>query len=378
MSDSHYKYPKAGLNFGELLQWCLDHGIRPDGKFLIWNKKEFAANMPARGDGARKSLDNWLQNRHPPLEYKTIQKMLFNNSDYHNQLNDILYNSYLNFKNYKNTESSYHDKSIVDLVWRNVENKIGLISKIEDPETKNIDHFAWLISEHSNISQTEARSIVEGGRRDAFNKKYGNRLKIQDERHILGIGKWNKEFNDLLAIYQNIEKLSILVVGIGCGLEGVDIYDKYEEFYAVDLSADALATSQRFFPRMKIVNGSAELLPERLAHSIDLYVSLKTFQSSFFDIEKAVSECRRVLKPNGISIISVPKGYYNEGEYTPGLAPINYNIKSIKQLGNYGIIDKMLPFYLINKIIKMLYKNRMHNIELHTGAVEIYIVSKKA
>ena len=44
-------------------------------------------------------------------------------------------------------------------------------------------------------------------------------------------------------------------------------------------------------------------------NSHDLYVSLRTYNSSFFDIKEAILEAHRVLKPNAIIIISVANGF---------------------------------------------------------------------
>jgi hypothetical protein len=44
-------------------------------------------------------------------------------------------------------------------------------------------------------------------------------------------------------------------------------------------------------------------------NSHDLYVSLRTFNSSFLDIKEAISEAHRVLKPNAVIIVSVANGF---------------------------------------------------------------------
>lgn len=53
----------------------------------------------------------------------------------------------------------------------------------------------------------------------------------------------------------------------------------------------------------------------------DLYVSLRTYNSSFFDIKEALLEAYRVLKYNGVIIISVANGFlYSEQNcIIPGL-----------------------------------------------------------
>lgn len=58
-----------------------------------------------------------------------------------------------------------------------------------------------------------------------------------------------------------------------------------------------------------IIVSSADDLSSIPDDNYDLYISLRTYNSSFFNIKGAISEAYRVLKPNAAIIISVANGF---------------------------------------------------------------------
>lgn len=67
---------------------------------------------------------------------------------------------------------------------------------------------------------------------------------------------------------------------------------------------------------------SADDMPALPDDSYDLYISLRTYNSSFFDVSAAASEARRVLTRGGVLIVSVANGFLHTGKervVVPGL-----------------------------------------------------------
>ena len=91
-----------------------------------------------------------------------------------------------------------------------------------------------------------------------------------------------------------------------------------------------------------------------------------TYQSTYFDINKALREAFRVLKPNGSIILSISCGYMkNDHVYINGIA--NYS----------GFIDRNRPFDLIEKIRRKLTSLDFISVGIKTTPSEIYIYAKK-
>ncbi|MFP7674813.1 methyltransferase domain-containing protein [Marivita sp. S0852] len=163
---------------------------------------------------------------------------------------------------------------------------------------------------------------------------------------------------------------------MGPGLEGVGIYDRFSEFFGVELSRTALSRAAEIFPNMNPIYGDAEYLPAA-AHNADVYISLKTFSSSFLDIEEAVRSCALSVKSGGLAIISVPLGYYKDGKLIAGLSPTNYDLALAIDGQFYGVPQRMLPYNLVNKIVQALYKWLFVDIQIDTGRHEFYISARK-
>lgn len=160
----------------------------------------------------------------------------------------------------------------------------------------------------------------------AFELKYGN--KDEKDEKILGkpeLGNWFIPFEKFVcqAIEGDLQLLNVLEVGFGTGqaYNGTRFLEKFNSYTATDVSIKSLAHAKEDFPNIKVLHSEAENLPFE-ASSFDLYISLRTFQSTLFDRRRALHEAARVLRPGGVIIISVPKLYYTvAGEKIVGLSP---------------------------------------------------------
>ncbi len=369
--------PPDNLNFGDLLKWLLTQGMRPHGsqdRGMPWKTSDFAKNVGR----SPKQVFNWLKNDSLPDDILTIERIFFGtNQDNFQFLRMQLRTALQETRINRVRLSQYANLSIVELMWNEIASQGVDLKKIPEIESSNLDDIAWAISEYNrNLSYEDAKATSKLARAHIFDVKYGKWTADHDERHIIGIESWNREIEDVFKKY-NVDKTgSMLCVGVGCGLEGVDIYDKFDAFIGLDISKTALESASKIFPKMEICESQAEFLPQK-DETVDVYISLKTYQSSFFDIRSAISSCARVLKRSGVVVISIPRGYYFDGMFFPGLCRTNYNLASAKRVGTYRPIDKLYPFDLINSIVSELYRRLFCDIQINTGLHEYYICARR-
>lgn len=153
---------------------------------------------------------------------------------------------------------------------------------------------------YRNQAKEQIRALFLDARARAFEEKYSGRAPQDDERYR-NIDRWTSEFTALLATL-GIRDLTLrraVCVGIGNGLEGQGIYDPIQDFIGVDIARCSLAMAAASFPRMTGLLLPTEDLRDLGDGSRNLYVSLRTFQSRFFDMKDAVYEAYRILVPGG-------------------------------------------------------------------------------
>ena len=122
-------------------------------------------------------------------------------------------------------------------------------------------------------------------------------------------------------------------------------------------------------PQSAIILSSAENLSTVEDNTFDAYISLRTYNSSFFNISNALKEAERVLKNNSYILISIANGFIDSNfEIIPGLIIPNTEFVNIyrgldtirklaDELSLLGFIDiKYLPtteeIYLFAKLKK--------------------------
>lgn len=157
----------------------------------------------------------------------------------------------------------------------------------------------------------------------AFSCKYATPRK-DDEKlmQISGTENWQIQFKQLLDELglNNLNKLKVVNVGIGHAKESEGLFYGVEKLTGVDISQRALNHAKLVFSEMDQYLTDAGNLETIQNKSIDFYISLRTFQSTLFDIKAALHEAFRILKSGGIILISIPKLYVSEnGELMSGL-----------------------------------------------------------
>lgn len=180
---------------------------------------------------------------------------------------------------------------------------------------------ASLICQRYGIEHKEAEHAVNDALSEAFDAKYGTYDYSYDAR--AANLRWTDDF---MSIYgrssrKSLSAVNILNVGVGSGCEAAALFSDCPQITFVDIAERGLAHISGRIPSSRTVVSSAEDLSALPDNSYDLYVSLRTYNSSFFDTSAAASEARRVLKPGAAIIVSVANGflYPQRGCVVPGL-----------------------------------------------------------
>jgi SAM-dependent methyltransferase len=180
---------------------------------------------------------------------------------------------------------------------------------------------ASLICQRYGIEYKEADRAVNDALSEAFDAKYGTYDYAFDAR--AANLRWTDDF---MSVYRRsstrpLSTVNILNVGVGAGYEAAALFADCPRITCVDIAERGLANISGRIPSSRTVVSSAEDLSALPEKSYDLYVSLRTYNSSFFDTSAAASEAHRVLKTGAVIIVSVANGflYTQRGCVVPGL-----------------------------------------------------------
>ena len=100
-------------------------------------------------------------------------------------------------------------------------------------------------------------------------------------------------------------------------------------------------------------------------------LSLRTFQSSLFDLSSAIREAYRVIRNNGFIIISIANGFVDE---------INGEKKVIRGLlipSSKIIVDKNTPLRIALTVHEKLHNLGFESIGILSNKTDIYVWCKK-
>jgi len=144
-----------------------------------------------------------------------------------------------------------------------------------------------------------------------YDERYHDTTEIQDERIAIK-DEFCTSFGQILeelSIYSRISNLKVVVVGIGDGLEGEMLYNRIDDLTIVDIAPNSLNNAKSQLPYATSHMTGAENLEFASDSQFDVYISLRTYQSTFFDIFGSLKEAKRVLKHDGAIVVSVASGY---------------------------------------------------------------------
>lgn len=215
----------------------------------------------------------------------------------------------------------YSENRISNMVIESLKSKGFVVSQDELNANKRGPALASLICNKYEIEYEEAFSTVQNVISEAFNSKYGTYTYLDDARSL--DSDWKESF---ISFYKRSSTIpmfanNILNVGVGNGHEAMILFSNCAYVTFVDIAQAGLEQIKEKSPSSKIIVSNADDLSSIPDNHYDLYVSLRTFNSSFFDIKNAISEAHRVLKPNAIIIVSVANGFLcpNQHCIIPGL-----------------------------------------------------------
>jgi len=209
---------------------------------------------------------------------------------------------------------------------------------------------------------------IEEARGYAYDKKYSDYSYDKDVRGLNA--QWADEIRSILNrlnILDGYDSYNIIDVGEGNGLEAKALFQNNSNLTIVNISQSSLAQAKEIFTEANFILNSAENLIGVFTCSQDIYISLRVYQSSFFDINKAIEEAYRVLKPEGCIILSVANGFIGENnEIIPGLV-----------IPGSRIVDRNRPYTIADCIRRKLTLLNFNNIGIETGYGEIFIYARR-
>jgi len=215
----------------------------------------------------------------------------------------------------------YSTHRISEAVSTSLRSKGFALSRSDVNANRKRSALASLICQRYGIEHKEADRAVNDALSEAFDAKYGTYDYAYDAR--AANVRWTDDF---MSVYRrsstrSLPTVNILNVGVGAGYEAAVLFSDCPQITFVDIAERGLANISGRIPSSRTVVSSAEDLSALPEDSYDLYVSLRTYNSSFFDTSAAASEAHRVLKPGAVIIVSVANGflYTQRGCVVPGL-----------------------------------------------------------
>lgn len=217
--------------------------------------------------------------------------------------------------------SYYYENRISHFVLEQLESLGIEASKEELDEHKSQTKLASYICKKLGVSYSCALEYVNSAIAEAYSKKYGLYDYKNDTRSLFP--KWIEEFR---RIYKNagcmpVNTCHIINVGVGSGNEALLLFSECQNITFIDVALAGLEFIKQKLPSSNVYVSSASNLSVIPDNEFDVYVSLRTYNSSFFDLEAAVLEAFRVLKPSGVILLSIANGFLSNEQkrIIPGL-----------------------------------------------------------
>ena len=217
---------------------------------------------------------------------------------------------------------------------------------------------------------TKARRVLWTLREESFTRKYLSYRYDNDLRGI--IPTWAAEFHKILGDFAlDLATSTVLVVGAGNGLELHDICGAAKAVIGVDISRKCLQRAKHEFPALRSVHNAAEDLRAVDTSSVDLYVSLRTCQSSLFDMNLSLREAHRVLRSRGLAIISIANGFV---DIDAGQKKV---VRGLLVRGTTNVVDRGSPRRLAEQAVVRLENLGFNDVGYESSKTDIYVWAQK-
>lgn len=220
-----------------------------------------------------------------------------NNEFYQNSTQNIKSNTY------------YATKRIGQLVLQKLHTLGYSVTKEELDTHKSEGKLSNFLSVKYQLSNQDSEVLVKDVLMSAFNEKYGQYNYCFDARSF--DDNWVKTTDNLLKTLDTgrLKENKVLNVGVGSGNEARHLFSDFRNITFVDIAPDGIEKVKQIIPHGNFLVTSATDLSSISTDSVDTYISLRTFNSSFFDCHLALKEALRVMRQQAQTIISVANGF---------------------------------------------------------------------
>lgn len=264
--------------------------------------------------------------------------------------------------------SPYYSNFRIGKMIRRELNELGYyISEIELREHNSKNRLVNLLIQKYSLEKFFAKELVEKIISEGFNKKYGHYEYIHDTRILKN---WEESFWEIYkqTTNKNIIDASILNVGVGGGNEAKSLFYRCNNITYVDIATAGLLKIKKENPKANILVTSAENLSTILNESQDIYISLRTFNSSYFDIYESIMEAYRVLRHSGSIILSIANGFLDLEQKKNILGLI---------IPKSFFVDIYRGLHTANDIRRNLDKAGFKEIRFYSANTELYLTARK-
>ena len=176
-----------------------------------------------------------------------------------------------------------------------------------------------------------SRALANADQEAAIDGKFEQHAALLDAKYAgyewtddarSAVPNWSLQFKGVIAERLNSSSncASILAVGAGSANECANLWSEFGPMVTlVDWGYQLTRNCAREAPEATVLRRRAEALDGIADRTMDLYCSLRTYDSALIDIAQALREARRVLHPSGLAVISISDGYLTrDGEVTRG------------------------------------------------------------
>ena len=166
---------------------------------------------------------------------------------------------------------------------------------------------------NGRFMNSTVHDIFDNARTYAFNEKYGDYDYEWDIRSLFP--KWYEPLKNIIKCYcsTSYRTLSYIDVGGNCGREMHEFFGKKpkKDVTIVDISNEALEKGSEKYQNYTFVQANMEE-PYCIGEQFDVCLCLRAIQSTGVCRNDAIIQMTKVIKPNGLIIISIPNGYIGE------------------------------------------------------------------
>lgn len=246
--------------------------------------------------------------------------------------------------------------------------KYGLeISSEELKLVKNTNSLAQYLDSKYKKGLDNVKNVIQIVLSESFNEKYSSYNYSNDARSI-DIDWW-KNFK---YVYDRntkteIEELNIINVGVGSGNEAIKLFSNCKRITFVDIARNGLENIKMKIPQSKFYISPAEKITAINNNEFDLYISLRTYNSSFFNVNEALNEAYRVIKNNGLIIISLANGFLcsEEQRILPGLI-----------IPGTELVDLYRGFSMVKELVADFKKIGFKDTKIYSSNSELYLSAR--